>query len=132
MLWTLGLLAALQGAPPVFAPPPAPAGVSDAEFCRTMRAVVDAAMAELPKMVDRVTRTDGMSIMCGLRTVTTNKFFLVPLSQFREGWQARKQEQWNRMTCDNASFGPMARKGWRFTLNLTFASGERFILDAKC
>ncbi|MEO7688082.1 MAG: hypothetical protein ABIS51_02265 [Sphingomonas sp.] len=89
-------------------------------------------MAELPKMVDRITRTDGMAIFCSLRTVTTNKSFLLPLSQFREGWQARKQEQWNRATCDDSFFGPMARKGWRFTENITFTSGERFILDAKC
>ena len=132
MLWALGLLAALQDAPPVVHPPPALAGMSDAEFCKTMRAIVDTTMTELPKMVDRITRTDGMTVLCGLRTVATNKSFLVPLSQFRDGWQARKQEQWNRLTCDDNLFGPMARKGWRFALNLTFISGERFILDAKC
>jgi hypothetical protein len=131
MLLILGSLAALQDIPPIVRTYPATA-VSDNQFCKTMHDIVDTAMTELPKMVDAITRTDGMSVLCGLRTVTTNKTFLVNLSQFREGWQARKQEQWNRMSCDNSSFGPMARKGWRFTLRITFASGEQFILDAKC
>lgn len=130
MLLAIGLFAVVQD-PPVFHPPAA-VGMSDAEFCHTMRRITDGVMAELPKMVDPITRTDGMSVMCSLRTVTTNKSFLVKLSQFREGWEARKQEQWNRLVCDDRDYGPMARKGWRFTLNLTFLSGERFIEDAKC
>lgn len=130
MLWAIALFAAVQDVPVVH--PPAAAGLSDVEFCTQMRRVTESVMAELPKMVDPITRTDGMSVLCSLRTVTTNKFFLVKLSDFREGWEARKQEQWNRLVCDDRDYGPMARKGWRFTLNLTFLSGERFIEDAKC
>jgi len=89
-------------------------------------------LAESPMMVDAVTRLDGMSVICSLRTVTWNKFVNVDAPQLRDGWQGRKQTQFNDIVCKNEAFRPLARRGWRFVQNLTFRSGERVIMDAKC
>ena len=115
--------------PPVVRIPPRDL---DREACTILRDLVAKTQADLPIMADRITRTDGFSVMCGLRTVAWNKTFLADLSNFREGWQERKQAQFNQLICENEAFLPMARRGWRFALNITFHSGQRFVLDADC
>lgn len=131
---TLGLAIALSlahqaGTPPVVMIPPRD---PDGEACAILRHIAAVTQADLPIMADKITRTDGFSVMCGLRTVAWNKTFLANLSDFREGWRGRKQAQFNQVVCENEAFLPLARRGWRFAMNLTFQSGERFILDADC
>lgn len=88
------------------APPPADySRTTDAEFCSIMRQVAASVAPDLPRMVDAVTRVDGVSVFCGLRTYATNKFIMMDMSTMREGWRARKQEQWNQIICTNAAFG---------------------------
>ncbi|RYG94776.1 MAG: hypothetical protein EON58_15525 [Alphaproteobacteria bacterium] len=104
----------------------------DGEACAILRDLAARTQADLPLMADKITRTDGFSVMCGLRTVTWNKTFLVDLSNFREGWQGRKQAQFSQIVCESEAFLPLARRGWRFAMNVTFQSGQRFVLDADC
>ncbi len=105
---------------------------TDAQFCAEARRLSAGMMAELPVMVDTVTRMDGMSVICSLRSVAWNKFVMVEMSSLREGWQGRKQSQFNAIICGNEAFRPMARRGWRFVQNLTFQSGERVTQEASC
>lgn len=107
-------------------------GPSDVEACATLRKIAEDTTRELPIMVDAITRTDGMSVICSLRSFTVNKFLNVDLSAFRRGWEARKLAQWNQIICRNEAFAPLQKRGWRFTQNLTFKSGERFEQDASC
>lgn len=122
----------LQSAPipPVAVPPRK--HWSDNQACEGLKKIAADVMGELPMMVDHTTRLDGVSVICSLRTVTWNKFVTVSASQFRDGWQARKQAQFSDVICKNEAFLPLARRGWRFTQNLTFQSGERFVMDARC
>ncbi len=122
-------LAYQAGTPPVVSIPPRD---PDGEACRILRDLAARTQADLPLMADKITRTDGFSVMCGLRTVAWNKTFLVDLSNFREGWQERKQTQFSQLVCESEAFLPLARRGWRFVLNITFQSGQRFVLDADC
>jgi hypothetical protein len=94
--------------------------------------VVDALQPELPKMVDAATRTDGISVLCAARSYTTNKTLLLNVTAMRDGWQGRKHAQFDQITCTDKIFGPLARDGWRFVMNFTFSSGERFTFVAKC
>jgi hypothetical protein len=130
----IGFLAALalgQQAPvPTVQVPPRQ--VTEVEACVRLRKIAEDTTRELPIMVDAVTRTDGMSVVCALRTFTVNKFIAVDVREFREGWEARKLAQWNQIICRNEAFGPLQKRGWRFTENLTFKSGERFTHDANC
>ena len=105
---------------------------TDAEICEYLRALAESTTRELPMMVDTVTRFDGMSAICALRTITWNKFVMADESSFREGWQDRKQAQFNQLICGNEAFEPMARRGWRFVQNLTFQSGGRYVMEARC
>lgn len=105
---------------------------TDAQACVRIRKIADDTTRELPVMVDAITRTDGMSVICALRTVTFNKSILVELGQFREGWADRMQSQWNQIICRNGAFSPLQKRGWRFAQNMTFRSGERVTYDASC
>lgn len=106
---------------------------TDAQFCKMTRKIAKDLTAELPIWVDAITRTDGMSAMCSLRTVAWNKFVKTDVATFRDGWLGRKQAQWNKTICeDNGLYFQMARKGWSFVQNLTFESGERFVIRSQC
>lgn len=128
--FVIALALQAQTAAPVFRP--SPIRPSDSEACATLRKIAEDTTRELPIMVDAITRTDGMSVICSLRSFTVNKFLNVDLSAFRQGWDARKQAQWNQIICRNEAFAPLQKRGWRFTQNLTFRSGERFMQDASC
>lgn len=106
--------------------------MSDNDACQTLGKLADGMQDELPKMVDKVTRLEGVAVICSLRSYVVNKTVLTNRSEFREGWFARKQTQWNQLNCGNEAFRPLIDRGWRFAQNMTFLSGERFTLDAKC
>lgn len=104
----------------------------DQAACIQMKDIAVGVTSELPMMVDIVTRMDGMSVICSLRTVSWNKFIVTDIAKMRDGWRDRKQNQFNNIVCNNEAFRPMAQRGWRFVQNLTFESGERIIMDANC
>jgi hypothetical protein len=106
--------------------------LTDDQACKILGDMATKMQPELPKTIDPVTRLDGVVVLCSLKTFANNKTILVKLSDFREGWQERKQQQWNKMNCENEAFKPLIDRGWRFTQNMTFVSGERINIDAKC
>ena len=105
---------------------------ADKVYCQAAKKIAASLTAEAPVMVDAATRMDGMSVICSLRSTSWNKTILADEDAMREGWQARKQSQWDAIVCSDPQEGPMALKGWRFVQNLTFRSGERFTIEAHC
>ena len=132
MNYLLVLLFLIQSA--TISPPPVVRTYDtiDAESCQKLGQIADNIQPELPKMVDKITRVDGVSVICSLKTFSYNKFLNVELKKFREGWLARKQGQWDQVNCENEAFKPLIDRGWRFVQNFTFLSGERFAIVAKC
>lgn len=113
-------------------PTPAQRQRDEVDFCNVMRRMTREAQADLPLQVDSITRTDGFSVICSLRTVTWNKTVSLATSRMTADFREVKQQQFNHIICDNTAFGPMARRGWRFVTNISFADGERITLDAHC
>lgn len=126
--------ALILASPQVLAPPPiyTVRETTDAEFCAMGDRLAKSLQPELPKMVDSSTRIDGIVALCAVRTLTWNKTLMAVPSDMRDGWQGRKQAQWNAIVCGNTAFAPMYRRGWTFTQNLTFQDGTRVVMDAKC
>ncbi len=100
-------------------------------FVITQKFLSAKVMAELPMMVDRVTRVDGMAVLCAARTVVWSKFVLGDLTAMAPGWRGDLQHDWNDSMCGNSLYAAMIRKGWHFTQNLTFRSGEHFAVEAS-
>lgn len=104
----------------------------DAFACGRLQQVVELSMGDLPNQVDAITRTDGVSVLCGLRTYAVNQSVSVTTSQFRPGWRERERYKWEQVVCRNEALGPLVRRGWRFTKRMTFTDGEIFSTDAVC
>lgn len=142
MIAMLAALILVQDSPPPmvrFEEPPTPTvqlrrkyKMSDAAFCKMGRKIAKDMTAELPIWVDAITRTDGYAVFCSLRTIATNKFIKTDEATFRQGWLARKEAQWNKTTCDSDLYFEMYQKGWAFVQNITFESGQRYVLRAQC
>ena len=57
----------------------------------------------------------------------------ISFSQFKAGWQDRKQAQWNQIYCvDNPSFAQAVASGWTISTTTTDVDGKRHYMQAKC
>ena len=105
--------------------------VSDADFCEAMGVLADRLQADLPVMVDAITRTDSFHVQCSVKMVAWDKTILATTGGLEQGWRARKQAQRNATICGNAIFKSMGTRGWHFVQNLTFRDGEHMVLDSE-
>jgi hypothetical protein len=104
---------------------------TDAQYCRTMSGIAQAP-AQDTASGDALAPTSTVSVLCSYRTVTWSEVVGSATSKMREGWFARKQEQWNRSICSDPVRSALARRGWRFVQNITFKEGNSFTMDATC
>lgn len=111
---------------------PSPVSMSDAEFCSTMNSVSKEITNESPKMVDHVTRMDGMVTLCSVRTLAWNKSVLAAVPADAEQSRLRHEANWTSGICQNALYRDMSLKGWKYVQYLTFRTGEHLTLSAKC
>jgi hypothetical protein len=103
---------------------------TDAQACAELRGLVEGEV--VPTRIDAVTEGRGTTLSCPLRTLVYNKAVSVSFAQVPDGWRDFEQQAWNRRICNAAAFGPMARRGWTFTENWSFANGVRILIDAHC
>ena len=124
------ILAALVGVL-VFSWPPDAHAFSNDAFCVLVKEIANKTNAESPVWVDGITRQDGLAVFCSLKTVEFAKFIKVNPSDFRKGWQGRKQSQWNSIYC-KGTFREAIDHGWHIILQATFVNGFRHRIYAKC
>ena len=126
MILALALAASL-------APPAKPVMLSSSDMlaCTELSQLAVSTAAQLPKWVDPLTRVDALVVTCPSKAYHVDKFINEPILAMREGWQVRKQAQWNKQIC-LSSMGSLAKVGWRISQILTFASGERIQMYAHC
>ena len=106
--------------------------LDDASVCADLRARVEIANSDGPLWTDHMTRFDGVVVHCGFRVIEFKHFLDAAPSDLRDGWQGRKQSQWNSIYCSDAQMREIIEMGWTVTDVITFASGERFRLVADC
>jgi hypothetical protein len=106
--------------------------MSDEQFCSLMKGSAERLTPDLPIMLDKVTRLEGLSAVCGYRTISWNKSSLTDQASLAEGWDERRLKQFNESVCSNPLFAPMVRRGWRFVEYVTFPDGKRVTFDATC
>ena len=104
---------------------------SDALACTELTQAAQTTVAQLPKWVDAITRVDALVVTCPSRTYHVDKFINEPILDMRDGWQERKQAQWDKQIC-LGNLGPLVEGGWLISQVLTFAGGERIRMDARC
>lgn len=104
----------------------------EAVFCATLKQVAKKTNAEGPVMLDAFTRLDGVSVLCATRIVDFKKFVTQPTPSLREGWENRKQDQWNSIYCDDPSTREAIANGWTIAQTTIFVDGSRHWMKAIC
>jgi hypothetical protein len=110
----------------------ASAQFSDEDSCVALKRFADKANKDAGSMLDRVTRNDGMSVLCETKIIDFNKFLNIDPSALRDGWQERKQQQWNDIYCHDEYWSKAISAGWTVAQTMTFANGKRYWMTAEC
>lgn len=107
--------------------------LSDKVFCSQAKQLSDKTNSEGKVWVDAMTRQDGMAVICNLKIIEYKKFLKANTVDMREGWQDRKQSQWDKIYCEEGStFRNAIDNGWSVSVILTFINGEQHKITAKC
>ena len=112
---------------------PAPALAFDEdEFCAAVTDVTGRMNARRGKWLDRNTRHDGVEVDCAAKTLEAKRFLNTEPDAMREGWEGRKQRQWNATYCNHKSWREAIENGWSIISTLTFRTGEQMSFVAEC
>jgi hypothetical protein len=113
------------------APLPAIAFNED-EFCTTVTDIARRMHARAGRWLDRSTRHDGVEVDCGLKTLEAKRFLKADPDDMREGWEVRKQRDWNVTYCNNEGWREAIDDGWSVISTITFRTGETVSFVAEC
>ena len=107
---------------------PAPALAFDEdEFCAAVTDVTGRMNARRGKWLDRNTRHDGVEVDCAAKTLEAKRFLNTEPDAMREGWEGRKQRQWNATYCNHPS-----PKTWKTRTAGASSRRSRFARASKC
>jgi hypothetical protein len=112
---------------------PAPAAAFDhEEFCAVLTDITRRMNARKGRWLDRSTRHDGVELDCESKTLEARRFVNASLDAMREGWEARKEQQWNAAYCSDEAYREAIDNGWSIISTLTFRTGEQVSFIAEC
>ena len=101
-------------------------------ICQDFQDAADTMNKDRGKMVDVITRTDGVTVLCGVKILQFKKFLFTSPKALRPGWQARKQSQWNDLYCQGDFRRIILENGWTVSQEWIFEDGARFLMKAEC
>jgi hypothetical protein len=114
----------------VISPPALPFDQDD--FCNSVTEAAQRMNARRGRWLDRSTRHDGVVVDCEARTLEAKRFVNADSDDMREGWEGRKQRQWNASYCNHESWREAIDNGWSIISTLTFRNGEQAVFVAEC
>jgi hypothetical protein len=129
--WMMAALRALLALPLVLPMSAAETQFNDKAFCDVIKQFAEKANKDTGSMLDPVTRSDGMAVMCETKIVDFKKFLIVDDSNLRDGW-LQKQQQWNDIYCKDNGWSKAIANGWTVTQTLTSVNGKRYSIKAEC
>jgi hypothetical protein len=114
----------------VISPPALPFDQDD--FCNSVTEAAQRMNARRGRWLDRSTRHDGVVVDCEARTLEAKRFVNANPDDMREGWEGRKQRQWNASYCNHEHWREAIDNGWSIISTLTFRNGEQAVFVAEC
>ncbi len=66
-----------------------------------------------------------------VETLEVKRFLNADPDEMREGWEARKEREWNARYCNNESWREAIDNGWSIS-TLAFRTGEQLSFVADC
>jgi hypothetical protein len=84
------------------------------------------------RWLDRSTRHDGVELDCEAKTLEAKCFINADPDEMREGWEARKEREWNARYCNDEAWREAIDNGWSIISTLTFRTGKQMSFVAEC
>jgi hypothetical protein len=94
------------------------------EFCAAVTDIAQRSNARKGRWLDRSTRHDGVELDCESMTLEVKRYLNADPDEMRQGWEARKQRQWNARYCNDDARREAIDNGRSIISTLTFRSGE--------
>jgi hypothetical protein len=102
------------------------------EFCAAVTDIAQRSNARKGRWLDRSTRHDGVELDCESMTLEVKRYLNADPDEMRQGWEARKQRQWNARYCNDDARREAIDNGRSIISTLTFRSGEQLSFVAEC
>jgi hypothetical protein len=102
------------------------------EFCVAVTHVARRMDARRGKWLDRSTRHDGVEVDCESKTLEAKRFINADPDAMREGWEARKESEWDAAYCNHEPWRDAIDNGWSIISTLTFSTGQQISFVAEC
>jgi hypothetical protein len=102
------------------------------EFCVAVTDIAHRMNARKGRWLDRSTRHDSVELDCEANTLEIKRFVNADPDDMRQGWEARKQREWNAAYCNHESWREAIDNGWSIVSTLTFRTGEQVWFVAEC
>ena len=102
------------------------------EFCAALTDIASRMNARKGRWLDRSTRHDGVNLNCELKTLEVMRFVNAEVEEMRQGWEIRRQREWNAHYCNRESWREAIDAGWSIISTLTFRAGEQISFVAEC
>jgi len=100
----------------------------NSQFCLAVREITRSAEGDVGTWPDRVTRNDGVEIICDEKLVHFKRYFSAPASALRDDWKERKAEEWEGAYCKRPLWREAVDNGWIVSATLTTSTGKRLWL----
>lgn len=115
-----------------------PAVTADADpapdfYCRLFEKVRDNLAIRVGLQVDRLTRFDGIEVMCDHKAIVFRQNVGLPSGEIGGDWLARRQKHWSKTYCRrHPTFTGAMRAGWTISTVMHLADGQALRFDAAC
>jgi hypothetical protein len=108
------------------------AAFDDEDFCAAAKQLARASEADVGTWIDRMTRNGGVRVACETRVVEFLRFTYEMPSTTDSAWKARAAQGWNSARCASPLWREAVLNGWKVTLSIWSARGDRFSFEAAC
>jgi len=102
------------------------------EFCAAVTDIAQRSNARKGRWLDRTTRHDGVDLDCEAKTLEVKRFLNADPDEMRQGWEARKQREWNSRYCHNDAWREAIDNDWSIISTLMFRTGHQISFVAEC
>jgi hypothetical protein len=102
------------------------------EFCAALTDIASRMNARKGRWLDRSTRHDGVKLNCKLKTLEVMRFVNADVEEMRQGWEIRRQREWNAHYCNHESWREAIDADWSIMSTLMFRAGEQISFVAEC
>jgi hypothetical protein len=102
------------------------------EFCAAITDIASHEPTRKGRWLDRSTRHNGVELDCESKTFEVKRFVNADPDEMREGWETRKEREWNARYCNDDSWREAIDNGWSIISTLTFRTAEQVSFVAEC